>query len=176
MVVSSLDKLLVSGTKYIGLRSDGTLGIKSKTGGWDSSSALNFKSRLINLNGAPTPPVPEIPVISNYKLADTKFNATEGWTVDPGALETIVTRAPTHEPYPYHSKGVSNKTNLNATVPTKDPVPTTNNGTETNTQTDIETKAAQAATTVLRAPLIDPIDAEDYISEPPAGSAIGDGA
>jgi hypothetical protein len=42
-----------------------------------------------------------------------KFVKTEGWIVEPGTLESIVTRAPTQEPYPYHAKGVNNKNNFN---------------------------------------------------------------
>jgi hypothetical protein len=181
MIVSSLDKLLMSGTKYLGIRSDGTLGIKSKVGGWEATSALNFKGKVINLNGAPTPPVPEVPAITNYKLADTKFNATEGWIVDPGTLETIVTRAPTHEPYPYHGKGVNNKTNLNETPVAQDPYPstsaasttTTTTTTVATTQTALQTKAANKAVSVSKAPLTNPITAENYVSEPPAGTDIG---
>jgi hypothetical protein len=181
MVVSSLDKLLLSGTKYLGIRSDGTLGIKSKVGGWEATSALNFKGKVINLNGAPTPPVPEIPPLPNYKLADTKFNAIDGWTVDPGTLETIVTRAPTHEPYPFHSKGVNNKTNLNETPVAQDPVPSTSSTTTTTsstslasaTQTNLQTKAANKVVEVARASLTKAITAENYVSEPPAGTDIG---
>ena len=35
------------------------------------------------------------------------FRSSLGWTVQSGGLESIVTRAPTHEPWPYHNKGVS---------------------------------------------------------------------
>jgi hypothetical protein len=174
MVVSSLDKLVLSSTKFLGIRSDGTLGIKSKMGGWEATSALNFKAKVINLNGAPTPPVPEIPPLPNYKLSDTKFDSTTGWTVTPGTLETIVTRAPTHEPYPYHSKGVNNKTDLNSTPTVQDPTPSSTVATTNTTQSNLQTRAANAAATVLRAPLEDPIDAEDYISEPPADIGIGE--
>jgi hypothetical protein len=179
MVISSLDKLVMSGTKYLGIRSDGTLGIKSKVGGWDAASALNFKGKVINLNGAPTPPVPEIPALPNYKLADTKFQAVQGWIVEPGTLETIVTRAPTHEPYPYHSKGVNNKTNLNETTTGQDPAPSTSVSTTTSTvassvsQTNLQTKAANKAVEASKAALTKAIDAENYVSEPPAIADIG---
>jgi hypothetical protein len=180
MVVSSLDKLLMSGTKYLGIRSDGTLGIKSKVGGWEATSALNFKGKVINLNGAPTPPVPEVPPLPNYKLADTKFNATDGWIVDPGTLETIVTRAPTHEPYPYHAKGVNNKTDLNATPEAQDPVPSTSVTTATTTattnaptQTALQTKAANKVVETSKASLSKAITAENYVSELPASTNIG---
>jgi hypothetical protein len=186
MVISSLDKLIMSGTKYLGIRSDGTLGIKSKVGGWAADSALNFKGKVINLNGAPTPPVPEIPAIPNYKLADTKFDKTQGWIVDPGTLETIVTRAPTHEPYPYHGKGVNNKTDLNSTPASQNPVASVGSSITASTtsavsvatsvvsrQTDLQTKAANKVLEASRAPLTKAISAENYISEIPAVSDIG---
>lgn len=186
MIVSSLDKLVMSGTKYVGIRSDGTLGIKSKVGGWEATSALNFKGKVINLNGAPTPPVPEIPPLPNYKLADTTFVKTEGWIVEPGTLETIVTRAPTHEPYPYHGKGVNNKTNLNETPTGQDPVPSitaastlfTPSSTQTpftpsSTQTLLQTNVANKVVEAAKAPLTKAITAENYVSEPPAITNIG---
>jgi hypothetical protein len=174
----------MSGTKYVGIRSDGTLGIKSKVGGWEATSALNFKGKVINLNGAPTPPVPEIPALPNYKLADTKFNATEGWTVDPGTLETIVTRAPTHEPYPYHGKGVNNKTDLNSTPASQNPVASTSTTTSLTSatssstlplvgQTDLQTKAANKVLEASRAPLTKAISIDDYVSQIPASADIG---
>lgn len=186
LILSSQDKLLMAGTKYVGVKSDGTLGIKSKVGGWEATSALNFKGKVINLNGAPTPPVPDVPELPTYKLADTKFDATQGWTVDPGTLETIVTRAPTHEPYPYHAKGVNNKTDLNATPTTSDPAPsatetTTATTTATTssapaTQTELQTKVANKVVQASKATLTKPIDAENYVSEPPASDNIGQDA
>jgi hypothetical protein len=182
MVVSSLDKLVMSGTKYLGIRSDGTLGIKSKVGGWEATSALNFKGRVINLNGAPTPPVPEIPPLPNYKLADTKFEKIQGWTVHPGTLETIVTRAPTHEPYPYHGKGVNNKTDLNSTPASQNPAASAVSSVTSSVsstvsavtgQTDLQTKAANKVLEAAKAPLTKAISAENYISEIPAVADIG---
>ena len=37
--------------------------------------------------------------IPKLRLPDTKFEPQQGWIAAPGAIETIVTRAPTHEPY-----------------------------------------------------------------------------
>jgi hypothetical protein len=39
-------------------------------------------------------------------MDDTSFSSSTGWKVNAGGLESIVSRAPTHEPYPYHNKGV----------------------------------------------------------------------
>jgi hypothetical protein len=40
-------------------------------------------------------------------MPDVSFNNSTGWVADAAGLESIVTRAPTHEPYPYHNQGVS---------------------------------------------------------------------
>ena len=40
-------------------------------------------------------------------MPETEFNQATGWQISPVGLESIVTRAPTHEPWPYHNKGVS---------------------------------------------------------------------
>jgi hypothetical protein len=50
--------------------------------------------------------------LQDNKLPDTKFVANQGWEVEEEKIETVVTRAPTHEPYPYHNRGVDVVTSL----------------------------------------------------------------
>lgn len=105
--ISSEANLTVYGKTAVRVKSDGTLAIQSaSTGSW-GASALVFKGDTIDLNGpwAPTVTKPAPIVISS--LDDTEFNASEGWQVKAAAIKTSVTRAPTHEPYPYHNQGVS---------------------------------------------------------------------
>lgn len=99
---------------FIGIRSDGSLGLKSvQAGGFDGGSSLNFKAGCINLNGGGSPPPVNVPkLLQDYKLADTSFQPNVGWVVEQGKLPTIVTRAPTHEPYPYHNQGTANLTQI----------------------------------------------------------------
>jgi hypothetical protein len=99
---------------FIGIRSDGSLGLKAiQSGGFDGGSSLNLKAGCINLNGGGAPPPVNVPkLLQDFKLADTSFQPNVGWVVKQGALPTIVTRAPTHEPYPYHNQGTSNLTQL----------------------------------------------------------------
>ena len=172
MTLNADSRLVLFSKASVGVKSDGSLALVSKSGSWAGGSSLNLKGSVINLNGAPTLPVPTVPAMTNYKLADTKFVAQQGWTAQPGTLETIVTRAPTHEPYPYHSKGVNNKTNLNAQDVAQDPVPDTAAVASGNT-TSLQNKAAIAASTVSQVAVSDPIDVEDYLSEPPAAEDIG---
>ena len=192
MILNSLDKLVLSAKKYLGLRSDGPVAVKSKIGSWDASSALNLKGKVINLNGSSTVAVPEVPELPTFKLAGTEFDPTVGWEVKPGLIETIVTRAPTHEPYPYHGKGVNNNTNLNATTSAADPTaPTSSSASATAlqaeitgqlggssqatsaTKTTLQSKADAAFVSVLSLPVSKPIDIQNYVSEFPASSAIG---
>jgi hypothetical protein len=190
MVLNSLDKLVLSAKKYLGLRSDGPVAVKSKIGSWEASSALNLKGKVINLNGASTVTVPEIPELPTFKLAGTEFNPAVGWEVKPGLIETIVTRAPTHEPYPYHGKGVNNSTNLNSTTSSADPtagsaavasvqaeitgqLSSSSQTTTATTKTSLQNKADAAFVSVSNLPVSKPIDIQNYVSELPASSAIG---
>jgi hypothetical protein len=176
ITLNAQKSLLMYSKATLGIRADGTLALKGKSSTWDGGKTLNLKATMINLNGAATAPVPEVPVMNNYKLVDTEFKSVEGWIVKPGALETIVTRAPTHEPYPYHGKGVNSKADLNdATVPV-DPAANISAADSISGRESLATKAAKTATTVSETPIVNPITIERYLSEPPNGDAIGEEA
>jgi hypothetical protein len=93
----------------VGIKSDGTLGLQSSSGSWAGGGSLTFSGGSIDLNGPSAASVDAPNPITKTILDDTKFNNSTGWEVDPGALDSIVSRAPTHEPYPYHNKGVDVK-------------------------------------------------------------------
>ena len=115
LLMSSEKYTLLSGKQTVGIRSAGALAMQSKAGSWKSDSTLNFKASLINLNGAATTPVAEMPTIGNLTLADTEYVNGQGWVVKPKSLETIVTRAPTHQPYAAQGQGADVQVNLNPT-------------------------------------------------------------
>jgi hypothetical protein len=95
--------------------------------------------------------------------------AQQGWTVQPGTLETIVTRAPTHEPYPYHSKGVNVTSNLNsATAPTSATTTTTATSNTQNAQALAQDAYQRTNATAVQ----NPISAENYLAEQPAVQSI----
>lgn len=96
----------------IGIKANGTLGLVSQGGAWDGASSLSFNANGIDLNGGPRINVATPPGLTKYILPDTSFNNSTGWEVAATGLESIVTRAPTHEPYPYHNKGVPVSVNL----------------------------------------------------------------
>jgi hypothetical protein len=141
------------------VRSDGTLALKGKRSSWDGGSTLNLKGGVINLNGGATLPASPVSSMTGYKLADTVFVDQQGWTVQPGTLETIVTRAPTHEPYPYHNRGVNVNTDMNSNATVSAPTSPTQ-------------KANAAVNRVDPQPVQDPVDAEDVLSEPPSAISI----
>lgn len=91
----------------IGMRSDGTLALDAKsTGGFNSQAGLIFRGNTIDLNGPPAPKVDRPLFFADRQFPDTSFNPSAGWEAKTNQLISIVTRAPTHEPYPAHNQGV----------------------------------------------------------------------
>jgi hypothetical protein len=118
--IQSDDALSVACKKAMTIFSEGKLGlktnvqfaVKSKLATIDGGAALSLKGILISLNGGPTLGVDAPKGITKYVMPDTSFDNSTGWQVTPDGLESIVTRAPTHEPWPYHNQGVSVKVAL----------------------------------------------------------------
>ena len=93
----------------IGVRADGTLAVQSADGSWQGGSALKFTAGGIDLNGPVAPEVPTPDPLVKTKLDDSKFNSLRGWEKVTDGLESIVSRATSHEPYSYHNLGVNVK-------------------------------------------------------------------
>lgn len=110
--IISQNNLKIYGGAAVGVLSDGSLSLKSDSGSWAGGPELNFKAEVINLNGPGAAPVTRPQLLKDKKLPDTKFDKELGWNSVDGALVTIVTRAPTHEPYAYHNRGVKTETNV----------------------------------------------------------------
>jgi hypothetical protein len=129
----------------MGLKSNTTFAIKTKTGTIDGGLALSLKGTLLSLNGGPALGVDAPKGLTKYIMPDTSFNSSSGWAVAADGIESIVTRAPTHEPWPYHNQGVSNNVKLEKGKPTPPPgAPTLPPGT-TITKTGDDGNAAQKA-------------------------------
>ena len=94
-------------TAALGVRSDGSLSLQGSTSSWQGGTKLALKAGRIDLNGGSAKTVTPPKLYPKRTLDDTSFNNSTGWQVKAGALESIVTRAPTHEPYKYHNQGVS---------------------------------------------------------------------
>jgi hypothetical protein len=106
MNVACKQDLTLFASTQIGIKSNGVLALKGKIGSFDCSGPLAFKGLPISLNGAPGLPITTPRGITKTLMPDTEFNTSTGWTVSATGLQSIVTRAPTHEPYPYHNQGV----------------------------------------------------------------------
>jgi hypothetical protein len=110
--VACKKNLTLFASTQLGVKSNGTLALKGKLASLDATGPLNLKGVVINLNGAPGLPITTPKGITKTLMPETDFNSSTGWTVSATGLESICTRAPTHEPYPYHNQGVPVKVNL----------------------------------------------------------------
>lgn len=110
--ISNKGQLTLFSQSGIGLKTSGTLAMSSQLGSWAAGAALSLNGTVLNLNGGGKIPVQTPKGLTKYLLPDVEFNASLGWVAQPTGIESIVTRAPTHEPYPYHNKGVSTSVNL----------------------------------------------------------------
>ena len=121
MNMASQGAMTIYSQAPIGIRSDGSLALKSQSGSWNGGSALKFKASRIDLNGGSAADVKIPKLYPKTTLDDTTFDNSSGWEVKVNGLESIVTRAPTHEPYPYHNKGVEASVSLTEGTPTPPP-------------------------------------------------------
>ena len=147
-ITSTSDFVLYSKSK-IGVKSDGSINLDSKQGGWLSQTLALRGSSRIDLNGGASPASVSAPTaLTEYVLDDTKLEPGTGWVVQPGAIESIVPRAPTHEPYPYHNKGVPVEIEIAAGSASSSP-PAVQNAVDSTANTQMETPpAAESAAPV----------------------------
>jgi len=107
-VVSLLGEKSVNmySTKAISVKSDGTLGLAGTTAtSLSATGPTAVNGAFVLLNTGPSLPSAPPVYAARTKLPDTK-HSDSGWTSGEGLLDSIVTRAPTHEPYVHHNKGV----------------------------------------------------------------------
>ena len=136
--LTGTNSLLAYSKSMIGLKSDSALMLKSNTGSWGGGSGLTLEAGCIKLNSGAAGDVPKAQEIPKRRLPDTKFDASQGWIPEPAAIETIVTRAPTHEPYAERGTGVNTITNLSSTSVNEVPLePKTQEAVDKTTTTEI---------------------------------------
>lgn len=104
----------------IGVSAKGTIGLQCKTFGTQTTTT-NLNGKKINLNGGAPAKVKTPAGIPQYKLPETTFDTSTGWQTQPDKLTSIVSRAPTHEPYPYHNQGVKLNSSLEEGKPSNTP-------------------------------------------------------
>lgn len=114
------------GKEEIGMLSNGKIALKGATASWGASGGMKFQANRIDLNGPNADNVIRPIKMSTVQHKNVVFSADTGWTVQ-GTFGSIVTRAPTHEPWPGHIGGVANNTNMQANsgtvTPSSTPVP-----------------------------------------------------
>jgi len=104
--VQSKENITLYSKNTIGVKADGTLTLNSASGSWGAGSALILQAGGIDLNGPAADTVANPQPLTTTLLDDTEWDTSKGWIVKPKGLKSTVSRAPTHEPYPYHNKGV----------------------------------------------------------------------
>lgn len=90
----------------LSIKADGTLGLQGKTASINGGSAIVATAGTIDFNGPKAPKIATPLVIPMNIMPDVTFDASVGWKPVAGGLASVVNRAPTHEPYPFHNKGV----------------------------------------------------------------------
>jgi hypothetical protein len=119
--VANKGKMTIFSQGAIGIKSKSTLSLDSQLGSWSAKAALSLKGTVLLLNSGPGLPVSAPKGITKYLQPSTEYNASTGWAVSPTGTESICTRAPTHEPYPYHNQGVNATTTLSDDLDTAPP-------------------------------------------------------
>ena len=121
LTVIAQQNLRLYSKSYISINADGRLALQSASGSWNGGNELKFTAGGIDLNGPAADILSAPNNLTTTILDDTTFSSATGWTVETDGLESIVTRAPTHEPYPYHNKGVDIEIPLEAGQPPPNP-------------------------------------------------------
>lgn len=121
LIISSAEDMTIYSKAKIGVKADGTLAMVSTNGSWNGGSTLVLQAGGIDLNGGSPENVEDPTPLQKYVMPETEFDNALGWSVIPTGLESIVTRAPTHEPWPYHNQGVDAEVSLEEGQPNTPP-------------------------------------------------------
>jgi hypothetical protein len=130
------DELILFSQSTIGVKSNGQLTLDSKSGAWNSGGSLALQAGTIDLNSGSADSVPVPTGLIAYTLPDSSFNSGSGFKVAAEGTKSIVTRAPAHEPWPYHNQGVQVSVDLgdgtNSSPPSAPTIPAGTSITKTN--------------------------------------------
>jgi hypothetical protein len=135
LTLYSTDETTMYSKARIAVRADGSLALVSNKGSWNAGSNMTLLAGGIDLNGGSAENVEPPKKLEKRVMPDTEFNQATGWQIAPTGLESIVTRAPTHEPWPFHNQGVSVEVKMEpgqpSTPPNTKPLPAGFTGTVT---------------------------------------------
>ena len=121
MTITSQGSWTAYSKSTIKVKADGTLTLNSAGGSWGAGPSLVLQAGGIDLNGPSADQIETPNPLTKTLLDETEFDTSKGWIVVPEGIESIVTRAPTHEPYPYHNKGVDVKIQFEEGQPSPPP-------------------------------------------------------
>ena len=92
------------------VNANGTLACKGSSVSINGGSKFVAEAGCILLNSGGASGVSKVSGMTKTSLTDSTFDIEKGWTAQPGILQSIVTRGPTHEPWgqfgSLHNKGV----------------------------------------------------------------------
>jgi len=112
------NSILAYSEKYVGIKSKGSIGLENdKAGTWDGGGKMVLSAGCIDLNGAKAPSVAQTTLAPLQQLPDVKFENNVGWVVEENKINSVATRVPTHEPWPFHQYGTSVQVSLDKDVP-----------------------------------------------------------
>jgi hypothetical protein len=117
----STEETILYSKARIAVKADGSLALVSNNGSWNAGSAMTLQAGGIDLNGGSAENVDVPKKLEKYVMPETEFNNATGWQISSSGLESIVTRAPTHEPWPFHNQGVSVEVPMEPGQPTTPP-------------------------------------------------------
>jgi hypothetical protein len=104
--IRSKDQINVYSESPITVLSDGTLACKGSSGAsFDGGPVAKVNGGTVELNTSGSFATQPVKILTKTNMPEVKFDGKE-WKQD-GTFESIVTRAPTHEPWPNHNAGVS---------------------------------------------------------------------
>jgi len=137
ITLASNNEMTLYSKARIGVRADGSLAVVSNNGSWNAGGAMVLRAGVIDLNGGSAENVEPPIKLEKRIMPDTEFNNATGWQISATGLESIVTRAPTHEPWPFHNQGVEVEVAMEegqpTTPPNTPPLPSGWSGTVTGT-------------------------------------------
>jgi hypothetical protein len=107
------DTLKIFSETTIGVRSNGELALDSIGGSWNGrKGVLALQGGAVEINSGFAPSVSVPPGVIEYTMPDSSFDTSTGWVTSSTGVQSVCTRAPAHEPWPYHNQGVQVNVNL----------------------------------------------------------------
>jgi len=106
--LTGTNKLTAYSQIQVGIKSDGIISTDAGIGTTIKAGGnIVLGGAFINLNDGVTKSVSAPNAIPKVSFPDATQNNTEGFKLVPNTFESVVTRAPTHEPWDGHNTGVS---------------------------------------------------------------------